>query len=80
MWMPEGGCLCGRTQSCFLGFAPRLDGSEDSAGGQARKIKPNCATRKDNTSFLHVISLPEIVSNEHRAPGNLLKIQYFHLM
>lgn len=37
-------------------FAPRLDGSEDSADVQARKIKPNCKTRKDNTSFLHILS------------------------
>lgn len=67
-------------QSCFLGSAPRLAGSEDSAGGQARKMKPNGTTRNDHTSLLHSVSLPEIVSNEHQAPGTLLKIQYFHLM
>lgn len=68
-----------RTQSCFLGFALRLDGSEGSAGGQARKVNPNYKTLEDNTPFLHIFSLVETVSNYYHTPGNLLKIQYIHL-
>lgn len=47
----------------FSGSAPRLDGSEDLAGGQARKIKPKYKTRKYNTSFLHILSLKKTVPN-----------------
>lgn len=42
----RGGHQWGRTQRCFLGFAPRLNGSEVSAGSQARKIIPNCKTKR----------------------------------
>lgn len=54
--------------------------TEGSAGSQARKVNPNCKTLEDNTPFLHIFSLVETVSNYHHTPGNLLKIQYIHLM